>query len=106
MLLNAAFPPNNTLGTGGAQLGPYPFGKESGTTEEPLNLGQIRSAGVSLSSLWFMADGDAVASSALMGKPGVAMTPVHKASRCYGYFDGHAATERVNYGVNNGVYDQ
>lgn len=104
--LNAAFPTPNTAGSGGAQAGPYPFGKGSSSIE-PLSLGQITSAGVSLADLWFMADADYEADTALQGKPGVALNPLHKNIRNYAYFDGHAAVEKVNEtAAFNGAYDQ
>ncbi len=98
-LLYAAYP-DNSAGTG-----PYPFGKGS-ATEEPLSLAQITGVGVSLSSLWSIADADELASSALV-KPGCAKNPVHITSRCYAYFDGHAATGKVNTSSPfNGNYEQ
>jgi prepilin-type N-terminal cleavage/methylation domain-containing protein len=98
-LLNAAYP-DNSAGTG-----PYPFGKGS-ATEEPLTLAQITSTGVSLSTLWSMADADELASGGLV-KPGCAFKPVHITTRCYAYFDGHAATGKVNFGPPfNGTYEQ
>ena len=104
--LNTTFPTPNTAGSGGAQAGPYPFGKGSSSIE-PLSLGQIASAGVSLADLWFMADADYPADSALQSKPGVALNPVHKNIRSYAYFDGHAAVEKVNEtSAFNGAYDQ
>jgi prepilin-type N-terminal cleavage/methylation domain-containing protein len=105
ILLNTAFPSGNTLGSNKSQAGPQPFG-EGASSEEPLNLRQIAGAGVSLSSLWSMADADEVASGALV-KPGCALKPVHKTVRSYAYFDGHAATGKVNYNSQyNGQYDQ
>jgi prepilin-type N-terminal cleavage/methylation domain-containing protein len=99
-LLNAAYPENSSTG-----VGPYPFGKGSSTLE-PLKLAQISSAGVSLSSLWSMADADELASSALV-KPGCAFKPVHITSRCYAYFDGHAAVGKVNMDSTfKGSYEQ
>ncbi len=100
LLLNIAFPVGNTRGTGGVSAGPQPFGKES--SEEPLTLGQIQSAGVSLSSFWSMADVDWLADSALQ-KTGVALKPVHGNVRAYAYVDGHASTVRNSA---TGVYDQ
>jgi prepilin-type N-terminal cleavage/methylation domain-containing protein len=90
-LLNTAF---------SATAGPEPFGKEK--SHEPLKTSQITSAGVSLSSIWSMADADEAASTALI-KPGAAIKPVHKTTRCYAYFDGHAATAKV---ATDGKYDQ
>jgi prepilin-type N-terminal cleavage/methylation domain-containing protein len=100
-LLTAAFP------LGGAAGGPQPFGKEGTLPDagDPLTLNQIHAAGVSLSSLWSIADVDLVANVAL-DKAGVALKPVHVSSRCFSYFDGHAAQERINYGINSGAYDQ
>jgi prepilin-type N-terminal cleavage/methylation domain-containing protein len=99
--------PNGTLlknafgsGTAGAP-GPYPFGKGS-SQYAPLKLVQITGAGVSLSSLWSMADADEDASTALT-KPGCAIKPVHKNVRCFAYFDGHAQTESI---TGAGTYDQ
>jgi prepilin-type N-terminal cleavage/methylation domain-containing protein len=111
ILLNLAFASNppNTLGYDGSQAGPQPFGKQasSGNSgEEPLTLGQIRGAGISLSSLWAVADADNLASDVLV-KAGCAVKPVHLAIRNYSYFDGHAATEKVNMSPGyNGAYDQ
>jgi len=105
-LLNTAFPTPNTSGSGGSQAGPPPFGKGSSSIE-PLSLGQIRGAGISLTELWSMADADYLASSALQGKAGCALKPVHKSTRCYAYFDGHAGGEKINYSAQfNGAYDQ
>ena len=40
-------------------------------------------------------------------KPGCALKPMHKTVRCYAYFDGHAATGKVNYSSPlNGAYEQ
>ena len=100
LLINVAFPLGNTRGSGGSEAGPQPFGKEN--TYEPLNLGQIASAGVSLASFWSLADVDMTASSA-MDKAGCAIKPVHRNVRCYAYFDGHSASGKV---VGNGTYDQ
>ncbi len=84
-----------------APVGPYPFGKGSSSLQS-LSLGQITSAGVSLASLWSIADADEVASSGLV-KPGCALLPVHKSSRSFAYFDGHAAVEKI---IGSGAYDQ
>jgi prepilin-type N-terminal cleavage/methylation domain-containing protein len=97
-LLKAAYPEN-------APVCPYPFGKGS-SSEEPLTLAQITGVGVSLSSLWSMADADELANAALV-KPGCAKNPVHITSRCYAYFDGHAATGKVTMAAPfNGNYEQ
>ena len=97
-LLNAAFPEVGTAG-------PFPFGKGSASIQ-PLSLRQITGAGVSLSTLWSVADADEVANAALV-KPGCAFKPVHQSVRCYAYFDGHAATGRVNYAAPfKGAYEQ
>jgi prepilin-type N-terminal cleavage/methylation domain-containing protein len=97
-LLKAAFP--EVVGA----TGPFPFGKQD--DYRPLKLGEIASAGVSLASLWSIADADELASSALV-KPGCAKNPVHITSRCYAYFDGHAATGKVNSSSPfNGTYEQ
>ncbi len=93
-LLKAAYPESSPRG-------PYPFGKGS-SEEEPLTLNQITSAGVSLASLWSLADVDELASGAMV-KPGCAIKPVHLTTRCFSYFDGHAATEKI---IGTGVYDQ
>lgn len=103
-LLIAAYPSGNTKGSAGSQAGPQPFGKES--DEEPLNLNQIRAAGIQISSLWFMADADELASPDLQNKAGCALKPVHQSSRSFGYFDGHAGSEKINFGYMNGQYDQ
>jgi prepilin-type N-terminal cleavage/methylation domain-containing protein len=97
-LLTAAYPEN-------APVCPYPFGKGS-SSEEPLSLAQITGTGVSLSSLWSISDADELANSALV-KPGCALKPVHITSRCYAYFDGHAATGKLNMAAPfNGKYEQ
>ena len=99
LLLNNAFPENTAT-----YVGPYPFGKQG--DYRPLKLAEISSAGVSPSTLWSIADADELASTALV-KPGCALKPVHVNSRCYSYFDGHAATGRVNLSAPfNGAYDQ
>jgi len=98
-LLNTAFPENAAT-----YVGPYPFGKQ--TSYRALKLTEITSAGVSLASLWSIADADELASSALV-KPGCALKPVHITSRCYAYFDGHAATGKINTSSPfNGNYEQ
>jgi prepilin-type N-terminal cleavage/methylation domain-containing protein/prepilin-type processing-associated H-X9-DG protein len=94
--LKAAYPENPATG-----VGPYPFGKGS-STEEPLSLKQITAAGVSLSELWSLGDADEVASSGLI-KPGCALKPLHKATRNFAYFDGHASSVKV---TGSGAYDQ
>ena len=98
--LTAAFPSGNTMGTGGSQLGPQPFGKQG--SEEPLSVSLIKRAGVSPSGLWTVGDADELADSALV-KPGAAKTPVHKTVRTFGYFDGRAGTENV---TGDGSYAQ
>jgi prepilin-type N-terminal cleavage/methylation domain-containing protein len=92
-LLKAAYPESSPTG-------PYPFGKQD--EYEPLTLNKITSAGVSLASLWSLADVDEVASGAMI-KPGCAIKPVHLTTRCFSYFDGHAATEKI---IGTGAYDQ
>ena len=100
--LNAAFPDPPPAGS---SQGPYPFGKGSSLLQ-PLSLSQITGAGVSLSTLWSIADADEVASSGLV-KPGCALKPVHLSVRCYAYFDGHAATGKVNFQTPFlGTYEQ
>jgi len=104
-LLKNAFKTGNTLGYNGTQVGPNPFGKNgtSGAFFEPLKLSMITGAGVSLASLWEMADTDWDAASAIQ-KTGGANHPVHVNARNFAYFDGHAAVERI---INNPpVYDQ
>jgi prepilin-type N-terminal cleavage/methylation domain-containing protein len=97
LLLNTAYPASGIVG-------PQPFGKQD--TYEPLTMGQITAAGVSPSSLWSMADADEMANSALI-KPGCAIKPAHINTRCYAYFDGHAASGKVNMNPPfNGNYDQ
>jgi prepilin-type N-terminal cleavage/methylation domain-containing protein len=104
LLLNNAFPNPNTQGSGGSELGPEPFGKES--SHEPLKLAQISAAGVSLTTLWSIGDADELASTALV-KPGCAKLPVHKTLRSFAYFDSHAGTVKVNLSATfNGAYDQ
>ena len=105
-LLKNAYPTGNTLAGGGYQRGPEPFGKQGsggGGGHEPLKLSQIAAAGVNLSEMWAIGDADLVASGAFAGKSGVANTPVHKTTRIFGYFDGHAAGRKL---VGTGVYDQ
>ena len=105
-LLDAAFPKNNTMGTQGSELGPEPFGKNDAASgsngHEPLNLNQIRRAGVSPSDLWAVGDADELADSSL-AKPGAAINPVHKTVRSFGYFDGRGGTEQV---TGSGAYAQ
>jgi prepilin-type N-terminal cleavage/methylation domain-containing protein len=99
--LKAAYPESSPVG-------PYPFGKGKSQLE-PLSLTQITGAGVVLSDLWSMADADEVATGGwaspggALQKPGCAIKPVHKTVRCYAYFDGHAATEKI---AADGKYDQ
>jgi len=103
-LLNTAFPSGNSMGSGGAQLGPEPFGKESG--HEPLRLSQISGTGVSLSTMWFMADADEMASTAI-AKTGCAKKPMHVSIRSFAYFDSHAEVHKVNPNTSPtpGLYD-
>jgi prepilin-type N-terminal cleavage/methylation domain-containing protein/prepilin-type processing-associated H-X9-DG protein len=101
--LDAAFPSGNVLGSGGSQAGPEPFGKNGSPGHEPLNMNQIRTAGVSLSDLWAIGDADEVANSALQ-KVGAALKPVHKTTRNFAYFDGHAATGKIT--TADGSYEQ
>jgi len=97
-LLKTAFPEVT------GNTGPYPFGKQD--EYRPLKLSEISSAGVSPASLWSMADADELASTSLV-KSGCAKNPVHITSRCYAYFDGHAATGKVNMAAPfNGNYEQ
>ncbi len=110
VLLNNTFASGNTMGSGGSQLGPELFGKQAsggGTGHEPLTIAQVRSAGVSLSDMWSIADADEMANSALV-KPGCALKPVHKNVRCFAYLDGHAGTVKVNMSTTPtpGLYDQ
>ena len=101
-LLKAAFPSGNKMGSGGSQLGPEPFGKQGSSGHEPLNLNQIRSAGVSPAELWAIGDADEVADSSLR-KPGCALNPVHRSVRNFGYFDGSAGGVKI---TGDGTYDQ
>jgi prepilin-type N-terminal cleavage/methylation domain-containing protein len=107
-LLTAAFPDGNTMGSQGAQLGPEPFGKNGSSSgsstpgHEPLNLNQIRRAGLSPSDLWAIGDADEVADSSL-DKAGCALKPVHKTVRSFGYFDGRAGSVKI---TGDGTYDQ
>jgi hypothetical protein len=87
------------MGAEGSQLGPEPFGKEN--SDEPLNLNQIRNAGVSPADLWAIGDADKVADSALV-KPGCAVNPVHRSVRNFGYFDGRAGGVKI---TGDGQYD-
>jgi prepilin-type N-terminal cleavage/methylation domain-containing protein len=98
-LFKAAYPDGNTMGTGGSQLGPEPFGKEK--SHEPLSLSQIRRAGVSLAELWAIGDADEVADTALI-KPGCALKPVHRSVRNFGCFDGSAGSVKI---TGDGTYD-
>lgn len=100
--LNAAFP----SGGSGYQRGPEPFGKEGssgGAGHEPLKLSMINGAGVSLSSIWAIGDADVLASASLGGKSGVALTPVHKNVREFGYFDGHVGSRKVTTTTTTGA---
>ncbi len=76
-----------------------PFGKEH--TYEPMKLNQISAAGVPLAEFWEIGDYD------LQGTGGdkfdLPILPVHKKSRNFSYFDGHAGSRQV---VGNGLYDQ
>jgi prepilin-type N-terminal cleavage/methylation domain-containing protein len=100
-LLDAAFPPGNKMGMQGYQLGPEPFGKQGSNGHEPLNLNQIRSAGVSPAELWAIGDADEVADGSL-NKPGCALKPVHRSVRNFGYFDGSAGGVKI---TGDGLYD-
>jgi prepilin-type N-terminal cleavage/methylation domain-containing protein len=111
--LNAAFPAGNTSASG-YQRGPEPFGKQGsggGVGHEPLKLGMFRAAGVNLTDLWAIGDADYLASTALQGKSGIALAPVHKNVREFAYFDGHVGSRRVTTaavagGPAAGAYDQ
>jgi prepilin-type N-terminal cleavage/methylation domain-containing protein len=93
-LLVASYPVSGTVG-------PQPFGKEN--VYFPLTLNQITSAGVSLSELWEVGDGDNLCGG-FNGKAMIALQPVHKTIREFVYFDGHAGNQKVNMNVNNGGF--
>lgn len=95
-LLKAAYPATSLP----AVNGPNPFGKEH--DYGPLKLSQITAAGVSLSSLWSVADYDSLAAGDTTTL-GIATKPVHLGSRNFLYFDAHVATEKI---IGSGVYDQ
>ena len=104
--LKTAFPAT----TGGYQRGPEPFGKEGSggnAGHEPLKLSMITGAGVAPASIWAIGDADFLANSSLQGKSGIALTPVHKNVREFGYFDGHVGNRKVTTtGTNPGEYDE
>jgi len=103
--LTASFPSGNTM-AGNYQRGPEPFGKEgSGGNQghEPLKMQMIASAGLTLSGVWAIGDADYLASTALQGKSGIALHPVHKSVREFGYFDGHVGNRKI---ITTGLYDE
>ncbi len=103
--LDAAFPAGNTSASG-YQRGPEPFGKQGsggGVGHEPLKLSMFTSAGVAPSALWAIGDADYDANSSLQGKSGIALHPVHKTIREFGYFDGHVGSRKV---TAVGTYDE
>ena len=103
--LNTAFPAGNTS-AGGYQRGPEPFGKQGsggGVGHEPLKLSMFTSAGVIPSALWAIGDADYDANGSLQGKSGIALHPVHKTIREFGYFDGHVGSRKV---TAVGTYDE
>ena len=83
-----------------------PFGKEKGY--EPMKLNQISGAGVNLSDFWEIGDWDLLATG--QDKYDLAITPVHKNTRNFVYFDGHAGNRLVTSvatgGAAAGRYDQ
>jgi prepilin-type N-terminal cleavage/methylation domain-containing protein len=93
-LLVAAFPASGTVG-------PQPFGKEN--VYYPLTISEITGAGVPLSKLWEVGDGDNLCNG-LGGKTLIALLPVHKTIREFVYFDGHAGNQKVDMSVNGGGY--
>jgi prepilin-type N-terminal cleavage/methylation domain-containing protein len=111
--LNVAYPAGNTLANG-YQRGPEPFGKQGsggGAGHEPLKMSNLRAPGVNLTDLWAIGDADYLASTALQGKSGIALAPVHKNVREFGYFDGHVGSRKVTTaaitgGPAAGAYDQ
>jgi prepilin-type processing-associated H-X9-DG protein len=82
MLLKAAYP---------SAAGWLPFGKEH--TYEPMRLQMIQKAGVSLSDFWEVGDYDVPATGS--AKFDMAITPVHKKSRNFVYFDAHVENRLV-----------
>jgi len=94
-LLQTAFP-----GGVGAINGPNPFGKEH--NYGPLKLPLITGAGISLASLWAVGDYDTLAAGD-NSTLGIALTPVHKASREFNYFDGHVGSRKI---PPAGTYDE
>jgi prepilin-type N-terminal cleavage/methylation domain-containing protein/prepilin-type processing-associated H-X9-DG protein len=97
-LLKNAYP--NGVNQSAGTVGWLPFGKEH--AYEPMKLGQIAKAGVALSDFWEIGDYDSLGVSGA-NKFDLALTPVHKKSRNFAYFDGHAANRPV---VGDGSYDQ
>jgi prepilin-type N-terminal cleavage/methylation domain-containing protein/prepilin-type processing-associated H-X9-DG protein len=75
-----------------------PFGKEH--TYGPMRLEQITKAGVPLSDFWEVGDYDVMAAG---DKYDAALTPVHKKSRNFVYFDGHVGNRAI---PADGKYDQ
>ena len=105
--LSAAYPNGaNAVATPGAQSSWLPFGKEK--TYEPMKLIQISGAGVNLSDFWEIGDWDLLATG--QDKYDLALTPVHKNTRNFVYFDGHAGNRVVTTvatgGAVAGRYDQ
>jgi len=103
--LNTAFPSGNTY-AGNRQRGPEPFGKEGsngGQGHEPLKMEMITGTGLTLPGVWAIGDADYLASTALQGKSGIALKPVHKSVREFGYFDGHVGTRKI---TTTGLYDE
>ncbi len=99
-LIAAAYPAPASTGP----YGPNPFGKEN--AYGPLRITQITAAGVSLSDYWAVGDYDSFAAGNYT-QLGVALTPSHKSSRNFLYFDGHAGTRKVNPATTPtaGLYD-
>jgi prepilin-type N-terminal cleavage/methylation domain-containing protein/prepilin-type processing-associated H-X9-DG protein len=87
-------------------LGWLPFGKEH--SYGPMKLSQITGAGVPLAEFWEIGDYDLLATGG--DKYDLAITPVHKNSRNFAYFDGHAGNRTVTAvatgGAAAGRYDQ
>ena len=101
-MLKTAYPNGANAYT--SSPGWQPFGKEasgSGAGYEPMKLGQISGAGVSLAEFWAIGDYDCLAIGGT--KFDLALTPVHKDIRNFLYFDGHAANRKV---TPQGTYDQ
>jgi len=69
---------------------------------------QISRAGIALSDFWQIGDWDYLATG--QDKYDLALTPVHKTSRNFAYFDGHVGNRKVTTvatgGAAAGRYDE